>query len=111
MPHNSKTPPVKMLLERPDFNNLMEVLYRFTEKDDEEVKVKSQKIINNINRYSKFYEDENGIYAEVGLFNTEASFVIGLLLQYTKNMNKHTNYFEEFLKARGKDREIEKIKN
>jgi len=76
-----KPPPVKLEFDRKWYNFLNATLSKISYEDKN---AKSQKLIDKIKGYSKFYNENEGKYIEeyvdLHLFETEASDLIHLLL-------------------------------
>lgn len=108
MSYQRRTPPVRVELTIEKFNELVEILNRYSEDENERIKNNAIRLKDKLLRYSIPREDEeNKVFIDTRFFPNEATDIIYMLLVNINGLEIESNYYEELLKIRENNKKDE----
>lgn len=110
MAFQSKTPPIKLIIDNNFYNLMLEILTRNEKVENLSVGEKSKKLKEKLLKYSIPFESEKEeSLTKVGFFNSEATEMIQQLLVYlalNEKLEITTNYYSVLLKLREENKKF-----
>ncbi len=102
MAYTKRIPPIKLVLTKKEYNNLIEIFTRcITDAKEEEIKQLANQTKEKLLKYSIPREkDDKSIEIDTRLYINEAADIISLLLSYLESKIKEIDYYQVLLKVR-----------
>lgn len=102
MAYQTRKPPIRIVVDVDDFNNILELVSIVAVKGDERKSKIAEKMKSKLLRYSVPHTDENGeTTIDIRFFNNEAEELIYFLTAIL-DYKPETNYYEVLIKVREK---------
>lgn len=109
MSYQTRTPAIKLKIDVPTFNSLIEFISRVENFENEVVKEKATKLEKKLLRYSiPITNEENQNLVEIRFFPNEATSMIDILLYSVDNLTPSKDYYNILLEVRKRIKEQNK---
>lgn len=103
MTYQRRIPPIRLLIGKDKFNEMIEILSSKNDLLDEEFQNKSIKLKEKLLKYSIPREDENKkINVDIRFYPNEAEDLLFLMLNQFKDINISQDYYEQLIQSREK---------
>lgn len=103
MAYSKRVPPIKLVVSRKEYNNLIGILTKNNDIDlDEDIKELAKLTKEKLLKYSipKYGDEINDIDIEIRLYINEIVDIVSQLLLYVERDIKEINYYEVLLAYR-----------
>ena len=101
MAYSKRVPPIKLVVTKKEYNNLIGVLTKnIDEVDDQEIKAMAKLTKEKLLKYSLPRNDDDSIEIDIRLYINEVVDIISQLLVYIGNKMNEINYYLVLQKVR-----------
>lgn len=100
MAYSKRVPQIKLVLNREEYNNLIEILTKNLEANDEDTKSIASMTKDKLLKYSLPREEDDKIEIDIRLYINETVDIIAQLLSYVNGKVNKIDYYQVLLKVR-----------
>lgn len=100
MAYSKRVPQIKLVLNREEYNNLIEILTKNLEANDEDTKSIASMTKDKLLKYSLPREEDDKIEIDIRLYINEIVDIIAQLLSYVNGKVNKIDYYQVLLKVR-----------
>lgn len=100
MAYSKRVPQIKLVLNREEYNNLIEILTKNLEANDEDTKSIASMTKDKLLKYSLPRKEDDKIEIDIRLYINEIVDIIAQLLSYVNGKVNKIDYYQVLLKVR-----------